>query len=81
MARILIIDDETSIREILRQLFEYEGHEVEMASSGAEGLRMIATEEPDAVFLDVKMPGMDGLDVLARPSTSCRSPWTRTGFW
>jgi two-component system, NtrC family, nitrogen regulation response regulator NtrX len=66
MARILIIDDETSIREILRQLFEYEGHEVEMASSGAEGLRMIATEEPDAVFLDVKMPGMDGLDVLAR---------------
>ena len=66
MARILIVDDETSIREILRQLFEYEGHEVEMASSGAEALKRIDTAEPDVVFLDVKMPGMDGLDVLAR---------------
>jgi two-component system, NtrC family, nitrogen regulation response regulator NtrX len=66
MARILIVDDETSIREILRQLFEYEGHEVEMASSGAEALKRIDTAEPDVVFLDVKMPGMDGLDALAR---------------
>jgi two-component system, NtrC family, nitrogen regulation response regulator NtrX len=66
MARILIVDDETSIREILRQLFEYEGHEVEMASSGAEALKRIDTDEPDVVFLDVKMPGMDGLDALAR---------------
>jgi two-component system, NtrC family, nitrogen regulation response regulator NtrX len=66
MARILIIDDESSIREILRQLFEYEGHEVDLASSGAEGLRKVTTAEPDVVFLDVKMPGMDGLDVLAR---------------
>ncbi len=66
MARILIVDDETSIREILRQLFEYEGHEVEMASSGAEALKRIDSAEPDVVFLDVKMPGMDGLDALAR---------------
>ena len=66
MARILIVDDETSIRQVLRQLFEYEGHEVDMASSGAEAMRRISTDEPDVVFLDVKMPGMDGLAVLAR---------------
>jgi two-component system, NtrC family, nitrogen regulation response regulator NtrX len=64
MAHLLIVDDEASIRGILRQLFEYEGHEVTVASSGAEALKRVREESPDAVFLDVKMQGMDGLEVL-----------------
>jgi two-component system, NtrC family, nitrogen regulation response regulator NtrX len=64
MARILIVDDEESIRAILRQLFEYEGHLVEEAGSGADALDRVAEQRPDVVFLDVKMPGMDGLDAL-----------------
>jgi len=66
MARILIVDDEESIRDVLRQLFEYEGHEVETAASGAAALAGLDGNRPDAVFLDVKMQGMDGLEVLER---------------
>ncbi|MEX2526479.1 MAG: sigma-54 dependent transcriptional regulator [Gemmatimonadota bacterium] len=66
MATILIVDDEAPIRDILRQIFEYEGHEVETASSGREGLERMRTAPPDVIFLDVKMPGMDGLQVLER---------------
>ena len=65
MARLLIVDDETSIRNVLRQLFEYEGHQVGMAASGREALGSLEEGPVDAVFLDVKMPGEDGLDVLA----------------
>ena len=66
MARILIVDDEESIRDVLRQLFEYEGHEVRTASSGHQALKAVDEESPDVVFLDVKMPGMDGLEALGR---------------
>ncbi len=66
MARILIVDDEASIREALRQLFDYEGHEVEVAGDGIEALRMVGEVAPDLIFLDVKMPGLDGLEVLGR---------------
>ena len=65
MARLLIVDDETSIRNVLRQLFEYEGHQVGMAASGREALGSLEEGPVDAVFLDVKMPGEDGLDILA----------------
>ncbi len=64
MAHLLIVDDEASIRSILRQLFEYEGHEVMEAGSGREALEAVDASRPDAIFLDVKMPGMDGLEVL-----------------
>ncbi|MEX2531584.1 MAG: sigma-54 dependent transcriptional regulator [Gemmatimonadota bacterium] len=66
MARILIVDDEESVRSILRQLFEYEGHEVVGAASGQEALRLVHESPPDVAFLDVKMPGMDGIEVLGR---------------
>ncbi len=66
MARILIVDDEESIRNILRQLFEYEGHEVWEAGSADEALSTVREEVPDAVFLDVKMPGTDGIELLGR---------------
>ncbi len=66
MARILIIDDEETIGDALRQVFEYEGHTVRVAVDGPEGLRMAEETTPDLTFLDVKMPGLDGLEVLAR---------------
>jgi len=66
MSRILIVDDEASIREILRQVFEYEGHVVDTAGTGSEALQLLPLTEPDVVFLDVKLPGMDGLEVLVQ---------------
>ncbi|MDH5758605.1 MAG: sigma-54 dependent transcriptional regulator [Gemmatimonadota bacterium] len=65
MARLLVVDDEKSIRSILAQVFEYEGHEVSVASDGPSALELVEKVKPDVTFLDVKMPGMDGLEVLA----------------
>ncbi|MDX1646720.1 MAG: sigma-54 dependent transcriptional regulator [Longimicrobiales bacterium] len=66
MARLLVIDDERGIRSALAQVFEYEGHEVEEAADGHEGIELAESFRPDVIFLDVKMPGLDGLDVLGR---------------
>jgi two-component system nitrogen regulation response regulator NtrX len=65
-SRILIIDDEPAIRETMRMVLEYEGYECLLAGSGQEGLAMVEKEQPDLVFLDIKMPGLDGLEVLSR---------------
>jgi len=65
-ARLLVVDDETAIRDTMRMLLEYDGYEVLVAGSGHEGLAMVERDNPDLVFLDVKMPGMDGLEVLSR---------------
>lgn len=66
MARILVVDDEKSIRDILAQVFEYEDHQVQKAEDGPDALDAVERFRPDVIFLDVKMPGMDGLDVLER---------------
>src|SRR5215210_4653274 len=65
-SRILVIDDEAAIRDSLRMTLEYEGYEFIGASTGQEGLALAEREAPDLVLLDVKMPGMDGLEVLDR---------------
>lgn len=65
-ARILVVDDEAAIRDTMRMLLEYDGYDVIVAGSGQEGLTMVEREHPDLVFLDVKMPGMDGLEALSR---------------
>ncbi|WP_434480334.1 sigma-54-dependent transcriptional regulator [Gemmatimonas sp.] len=64
--RILVIDDEPGIRQALGQLLEYEGFEVKTASGGAEGITLYDSFRPQLVFLDVKMAGLDGLEVLKR---------------
>jgi two-component system, NtrC family, nitrogen regulation response regulator NtrX len=66
MGRILVVDDEEGIRRILRQVLEYEGHEVSTAAGGGEALSAYEKEKPHIVFLDVKMARMDGLEVLDR---------------
>jgi two-component system, NtrC family, nitrogen regulation response regulator NtrX len=65
-ARILVIDDEAEIRRSVRMILEYEGYDVLEASTGPEGVALAEKETPDLVFLDVKMPGMDGLEALQR---------------
>src|SRR5690349_19469338 len=72
-SRILVIDDETEIRRSLRMILEYEGYEVIEAASGPEGLTMAERDAPDLVFLDIKMPGMDGLEALQRIKASNES--------
>src|SRR5207244_13050332 len=64
--RILVIDDEAPIRDSLKMMLEYEGYEFLAAATGQEGLALVEREAPDLVLLDVKMPGMDGLDALER---------------
>ena len=64
MAHILIIDDEKPIRASLREILEYEGHIVDEASDGMEGVIAASKGEYDAVFCDIKMPKMDGIEVL-----------------
>src|SRR5215204_459489 len=65
-SRILVIDDEAAIRDSLKMTLEYEGYEFIGASTGQEGLALAEREAPDLVLLDVKMPGMDGIEVLDR---------------
>ena len=74
MAKILIIDDERFIRSSLREILEYEKYEVIEAQDGAEGLQKIKDEEVDLVLCDVKMPILDGMDVLDQVRQMDRSP-------
>ncbi|MBL7942851.1 MAG: sigma-54-dependent Fis family transcriptional regulator [Flavobacteriales bacterium] len=66
MPRILIIDDEAAIRNALREILEYEQFEVAEAPDGAAGLKMAEKENFDVIFCDIKMPRMDGLEVLEK---------------
>lgn len=72
-ARILIIDDEEAIRFSLRGILEDEGYEIIEASTGEDGLRQLSSDTPDVVFLDIWMPGMDGLAVLDHIHTATPS--------
>jgi DNA-binding NtrC family response regulator len=66
MAKILVIDDEKSIRYTLKDIIEYEKHQVVVAEDGPEGLQKFSDEAFDAVFCDIKMPRMDGIEVLEK---------------
>jgi len=65
MARILIIDDERAIRRALREILEFEGFEVDEAEQGKEGVEKATNKLYDVIFCDIKMPQMDGMEVLA----------------
>jgi len=63
--KILIVDDEPQVAEILAKSLGREGHQATIATSGEQALSLVCAHDPDALFLDVSMPGMNGLDVLA----------------
>lgn len=63
---VLIVDDEIAIRETLEMILTYENYQVLKAGSGAEALSVVEKQTPDLILLDVKMPGMDGFEVLER---------------
>ena len=68
MAHILVIDDERAIRNSLKEILEYEKHRVSLAANGLEGLELLKKESFDALLLDIKMEGMDGMEVLEQVS-------------
>jgi DNA-binding response OmpR family regulator len=66
LGRILVVDDEAPVREVLTEYFATEGYAVEAAGSGAEALTAVRGGRADLVLLDVRMPGLDGIQVLRR---------------
>ena len=68
-ARILIIDDEPVIRDLLFDVLSRKGYEVDTASDGAMGLEKAAASQYDVVFTDIRMPGMNGVEVYKRLRT------------
>jgi DNA-binding response OmpR family regulator len=66
LGRILVVDDEAPVREVLAEYFATEGYAVESAGSGLEALTVIRGGRADLVLLDVRMPGLDGVQVLRR---------------
>jgi two-component system nitrogen regulation response regulator NtrX len=63
-ASVLVVDDEAAIRDSLHMILEYEGYRVEEAANGSQALSKVAERAPDAIVLDIKMPEMDGLELL-----------------
>ncbi|MBO7502227.1 MAG: sigma-54-dependent Fis family transcriptional regulator [Paludibacteraceae bacterium] len=66
MAKILIIDDERAIRNTLKEILEFEGHSVDLAESGGQGLEKAKKGKYDLIYTDVKMPEIDGIEVLSQ---------------
>ena len=66
MPNILVVDDERSIRNSLKDILEYEEHQVQTAENGIEALKLIKNQCFDLIFCDIKMPEMDGIDVLKK---------------
>ena len=63
---ILVVDDERSIRNTLKEILEYESHTVKLAESGTEALELLKSIQCDIIFCDIKMPGMDGIELLEK---------------
>jgi DNA-binding response OmpR family regulator len=66
MTRVLVVDDDLTVRDVVRRYLELSGHEVSLADNGEDALRWIADNEPDLVVLDLMLPGIDGLEVCRR---------------
>ena len=64
--KILVVDDDEQIRTFLIKSLEFEGYQIISASDGVEGWKILQGEKPDLVILDVRMPGMDGIEVLEK---------------
>ncbi len=71
MSKILVIDDQKSIRNTLKEILEYEGNEVVLAETGTIGLELFDADKIDIVLCDIKMPEMDGIEVLQKLMEKC----------
>jgi two-component system KDP operon response regulator KdpE len=74
VSRILVIDDEVSIRRLLRVILEGAGHDIECADDASHGLHALALQKPDLVILDLGLPDLDGLEALRRLREWSRVP-------
>lgn len=72
MSHLLIVDDQAGIRMLLQEVFEQSGYEVTVAANGEEALKVFATQNIDGVLLDMKIPGMNGIEILKRMKSSGR---------
>jgi DNA-binding response OmpR family regulator len=66
MSKILVVEDEGALRMLYKRDLEQDGHSVVLACDASEGLKALETEAPDLVVLDIRMPGVDGLDAMGR---------------
>jgi len=66
MAKVLVIDDEKIIRERMTKLLELDDYETFSAENGQKGLEILDKEKPEIALVDIKMPGMDGIEVLKK---------------
>ena len=66
MKKILIIDDEIYLQELYKEELSNEGYEILLAKNGFEGIEICEKQNPDLVIVDIRMPGMDGLETIAR---------------
>lgn len=69
MANVLVVDDQLGVRRLLYETFREEQHRVEMAANGMEALKILEGFSPDLILMDMKMPGMNGIDTLRQIRT------------
>src|SRR5437867_8050149 len=66
MKKVLVADDEHSIRKLYERELKKEGYEVMFATNGQEAIQMVKNDRPDLIVLDIRMPGMDGIEAMSR---------------
>jgi DNA-binding response OmpR family regulator len=66
LAKVLVVDDEKGVRDLLHSFLEAAGYQAIMASNGEEAIELAKSESPNAILLDVKMPGIDGVETCRR---------------
>jgi DNA-binding response OmpR family regulator len=68
----LVVDDDLTVRDVVRRYLEHAGHRVLMAGDGEEALRLIGDSHPDLVVLDIMLPGVDGIEMADGPGDTRR---------
>ncbi|ADC49461.1 MULTISPECIES: response regulator [Alkalihalophilus] len=66
MHKVLVVDDQYGIRVLLSEILQKDGYQLYQAANGVQALKVVEEESPDLVLLDMKIPGMDGLEILRR---------------
>lgn len=75
--KILVVEDEQTLSEAYQLILESEGYDVSLASDGVEALAITASQEPDLILLDVRMPNMNGIEFLEKYNVAKNHPHTK----